>query len=156
MTKSDFLNINPEVKPEESLEDRFSRERLEWSDKVAQMSEKMRKIMEIPELMTYLYTERQRAVEYYHYLISLLINVNKKYNSSYAERQDYYTNKTQVRYPNESTKHNRIQVDLQDLVEKRAILDNHSKFISSTIQTIDNIIFAVPRRVEIEQIARGK
>jgi hypothetical protein len=106
--------------------------------------------------MTTLYTERQRAVEYYHYLISLMIGMNRKYNASYAERQDYYTNKVQIRYPNESTKHNRILVDLADQVQNRAMIDNHSKFIEKTIGTLDNIIFAIPKRVEIEQISRGK
>lgn len=141
---------------EESLEDRFAREREEWSEKIAEISKKMKQVFDIPELMTTLYTERQRAVEYYHYLITLLIGMNKKYNAAYAERYDYYTTKAQVRYPNESTKHNRILVDLQDMVEKREMVNNHSKFIDKTIGTLDNIIFAIPKRVEIEQISRGK
>ena len=141
---------------QESLEDRFARERLEWSEKVADMSSKMKNVVAVAELMTTLYTERQRAAEYYHYLISLMIGTNKKYNAAYAERFDYYTNRTQVRYPNESTKHNRIQVDLAEMVEKRAILDNHSKFMDRTIGTLDNLIYAIPKRVEIEQITRGK
>jgi hypothetical protein len=156
MENVDFMNPEDQLKVEESLEQRFARERLEWSEKIAKMSAKMKKVFDIPELMTDLYTERQRAVEYYHYLISLLITMNKKYNASYAERHDYYTNKIQVRYPNESTKHNRILVDLAEQVEKRATIDNHSKFIEKTIGTLDNIIFAIPRRVEIEQISRGK
>jgi len=135
---------------EESLEDRFAREREEWSEKIAEISKKMKQVFDIPELMTTLYTERQRAVEYYHYLITLLIGMNKKYNAAYAERYDYYTTKAQVRYPNESTKHNRILVDLQDMVEKREMVNNHSKFIDKTIGTLDNIIFAIPKRVEIE------
>lgn len=141
---------------EESLDERFAREREEWSEKIAQISKKMKQVFDIPELMTTLYTERQRAAEYYHYLITLMIGMNKKYNAAYAERYDYYTTKAQVRYPNESTKHNRILVDLQDMVEKREMVNNHSKFIDRTIGTLDNIIFAIPKRVEIEQISRGK
>jgi hypothetical protein len=156
MEATNLFSLNADAKLEESLENRFSRERKEWDAKIAEMSAKMKQIFEIPELMTYLYTERQRAVEYYHYLISLMIGMNKTYNRAYAEKYDYYTNKVQVRYPNESTKHNRILVDLQDLVEKRAIVDNHSKYMDKTISTLDNIIFAIPKRVEIEQISRGK
>lgn len=141
---------------EESLEEKFARERIEWSQKVSDMSAKMKNIYEIPELMTYLYTERQRAAEYYHYLVSLMIKLNKKYNAEYAIKQDYYTNKVQVRYPNESVKHNRILVDLGDLFEKRAMIDNHSKYINQTITSIDAIIYAISRRVEIENLARGK
>lgn len=147
--------IHPEIK-EESLEERFARERKEWNGKVVEISKNLKNVFEIPELMTTLYTERQRALEYYHYLISLLIGMNKKYNAAYSEKFDYYTNKAQIRYPNESTKHTRILTDLADMVEKRAIVDNHSKFILSTISTIDNIIYAIPKRVEIEQISRGK
>jgi hypothetical protein len=156
MERPDFLNINPDVKPEESLEDRFGRERLEWSAKIGEISLKMKNIMAVAELMTTLYTERQRAVEYYHYLISLMNGLNKTYNKAYAEKYDYYTTKSQIRYPNETTKVNKIRVDLADMIEKRQALDNHSKFIDRTIGTIDNIIFAIPKRVEIEQISRGK
>jgi hypothetical protein len=156
MERPDFFNINPDVKQEEPLAKRLEKERLEWLEKIRACSKSMKQIFEIPELMTTLYTERQIAVDYYHYLISLLVDVNRKYNSSYAERFDHYTNKAQVRYPTESSKHNRIQVDLADLVEKRELLQIHSKYILSTIQTLDNIIFAIPKRIEIEQISRGK
>lgn len=148
--------LHPNVKLEESLEERFANERKQWDKKVEEISHKMHNVFEIPILMTTLYTERQIAVEYYHYLISLIIGINKRYNVMYAERYDHYTFKSQVRYPTESAKHNRILVDIQDIVEKREIINNHAKFIDKTIGTIDNIIFAIPKRVEIEQISRGK
>jgi hypothetical protein len=47
-------------------------------------------------------------------------------------------------------------VDLADQVEQRATIENHSKYIDKTISTMDNIIFAIAKRVEIEQISRGK
>lgn len=145
--------INPKT---ESLEDKFAKERLEWSEKITEINSRMKNIVMVAELMTSLYTERQRAVEYYHYLFSLLIGINRKYNASYAERHEYYTHKIQVRYPNETVKHNRILVDLADQVEKREIMNNHIKFIEKTIATLDNIIYAIPKRVEIENILRGK
>lgn len=154
--RPDFLNINPDIKPEESLEDRFNRERLDWNTKIEEMSQKMKKVFEIPELMTYIYTERQRAVEYYHYLMSLLIMINKRYNKSYAERYEYYTMKSPVRYPNETVKNNKIYVDLADQIEQREQVNLHSKFIFRTIETIDNVIYAIPKRIELENIARGK
>lgn len=148
--------IHPDVKGEETLDKRFERERKEWDAKIAELSSKMNKLVELPSLMTSLYTERQRAVEYYHYLYSLIIGMNKRYNAAYAERNDFYMFKSQIRYSSEGAKHNRILVDLADMVEKREIMQNHAKFIEKTIGTLDNIIFAVPRRVEVEQILRGK
>ena len=63
MTKIDYFNINPDVKPEESLKDKFQREREEWTEKIETMSAKMKQIFDIPLLMTDLYTERQRALQ---------------------------------------------------------------------------------------------
>lgn len=152
--ENDF--IHPDIKEKETLEERFARERKEWDSKIAELSSKMSKLVELPSLMTTLYTERQRAVEYHNYLMSLLIGMNKRYNAAYAERNDFYMFKSQVRYSNESAKHNRILVDLADMVEKREIMQNHAKFVDKTRETLDNIIFAVPKRVEVEQILRGK
>ena len=156
MPQQDFFNINPEIKPEKSLEDKFSDERLEWSEKVAQMSEKMKSVMKVSELMTDIYTERQRCVEYYHYLLSILIKINKEYRKSYAERWDFWSYKSQIRYPNNTALDNKIKTELSDILEKREMIDNHSKFIDKTVGTIDNLIYAIPRRIEIEQISRGK
>jgi len=156
MAKLDYFNINPDVAPEESLKDKFQREREEWTNKIEKLSSRMKQIFDIPALMTDLYTERQRAVEYHHYLISLAIGISRTYKARYVERQDFYTFKSQIRYSSESAKDNRIKVDLADLVETRETLDNHMKFIDRTIGTLDNIIFAIPKRVEIEQISRGK
>lgn len=148
--------MEDQIKSAETLEQRFSRERLEWSEKIAQISKSMKQVFDIPELMTTLYTDRQRAAEYYHYLIGLMIGMNRKYNAAYAEKYDYYTNKVQIRYPSEAAKFNRIQTDLADIIEIRAMVDNHSKFMDRTIGTLDNLIFAIPKRIEIEQISRGK
>jgi len=156
MVKLDYFNINPDVKPEESLKDKFQKEREEWTDKIESMSNKIKQIFDIPTLMTDLYTERQRAVEYHHYLISLAIGISRTYKARYADRQDYYTFKSQIRYTSETAKDNRIKVDLADLVEIRETLDNHVKFMDETLKSLDAIIYAIPRRVEIEQISRGK
>jgi hypothetical protein len=156
MSQPDFFNINPEVPKEESLEDKFSRERLEWSQKVAEMSEQMKSVMKVSELMTDIYTERQRCVEYYHYLLSILQKINREYRKQWDERWVYWTHKSNIRYPNETQKGNKIQVELESILEKREAIDNHSKFIDKTIGTIDNLIYAIPRRIEIEQISRGK
>lgn len=157
----DFLNPQPETSKEEksekqTLEERFARERIEWSAKIKTMSAKLKKVFDVAELMSEIYSERQRALEYYHYLISLLIKLNKSYNKSYSEKYKFYTYQSQERFPNEPSKNLRIQAELGDLKEKREILDNHSKFIDGTIKTIDNIIFGQKSRIEIEQIARGR
>ena len=155
MPQLDFFNINPDVEEEESLETKFSKERLEWTEKISDMSKKMKDIHKIPDLMLDIYTERQRCVEYYHYLISILINLNREYRKRYAERYEFWTHKSQIRYPNETTKNNKILTELSDITTKREAVENHSKFTSETKSSIDAIIYAVKNRVDIEKISRG-
>ncbi len=157
----EFMNPEPETTKEDksekdTLEERFFRERMAWSGKIKEMSAKLSKTALVAELMTEIYTERQRALEYYHYIISLLIKINKNYNKSYSEKYKFYSYTSQERFPNETSKNMRILAELADLKEKREVLDNHSKFMDGTTKTIDNIIFGLKSRIEIEQIARGK
>jgi len=156
MSQPDFFNINPDIPKEESLSDKFAKERLEWSQKIQDMSEQMKNVLKVSELMTTVYTERQRCLEYYHYLLSILIKINREYRKQYAERRDFWSFKSQIRYPNEPSLNNKIQTELADLLEKRETIENHSKFILSTCTVIDNIIYAIPKRIEVEQISRGK
>jgi hypothetical protein len=156
MSQQDFFNINPDVPKEEQLDDKFAKERLEWSGKVAEMSQQMKSVLKVSELMTNIYTERQRCVEYHHYLISILIKINKEYRRRYAERWDFWSYKSQIRYPNNTALDNKIKTELADVLEKRELIDNHSKFMDKTVSTIDNLIYAIPKRIEIEQISRGK
>jgi len=156
----EFMNPQPEISKDEeeekeSIDERFSKDRLEWSTKVKEMSGKFKKVFDIVELQTEIYTERQRALEYYHYLISLLIKLDKNYKKAYADKYNFYTYQSQKRYPNETTLKNQIQSELEDLLEKREKFDNHSRFIEGVIKSIDNMIYGIKSRIEIEQISRG-
>jgi len=151
----DIFNFEPDAKREESLEQQFERERAEWNEKIKTMSTKMKKTLDMAELMTTVYTDRQQCLEYYHYLLSVLIRLNVKYRKEYAEKYDFWTTKSPIRYPNESTKVNKILSEMSKIHEEREMVENHSKFISGTISTIDNVIYAIPRRIELEHFVRG-
>lgn len=154
----DILNNENKTQEEKhlSLDEKFAKERLEWSSKIASMSKKIRGVSELNELQVDLYTERQIAVEYYHYLISVLSQVNKSYRKQWAEKFEFYTTKADIRYPNEKKKELKILSDISDIVGKREAIDNHSKFIDNTIKTIDNLIYGIKYRIEIEQIKNGR
>ena len=143
-------------KPKETLETRFAKERIEWTGKIKDMSDRMKDIFKVSELMVDIYTERQRAVEYYHYLISIFKKVSRAYTKEWSEKYQHYSFKSQVRFPNETTKELQILSEMSDIVEKREEIENHAKFINNTIGTIDNLIYGIKYKVEIEQISRGK
>lgn len=155
----ELVNPQPETKEEEkeqTLQEKFSAERYGWSSKVSAMSKKLGSVEKTAELMTEIYTERQRALEYYHYLIGILVQINKSYSKSYSEKYQFYKYQSQERIPNETLIKNRIESELADLKEKRELIDNHAKFMDGTVKTIDNIIYGIKYKVEITQIGRGR
>ena len=156
MPQQDYFNPISEVPSEESLENKFAEERLEWGKKIAEMSNQMKNVLNVSELMTTVYTERQICLEYYHYLVSILIKISKKYRLSYSDRYEYWSWKSQIKYPTAAALNYKIETELADILEKRQLIENHSKFVEKTTTTIDNLIYAIPKRIEIEQIARGK
>lgn len=153
---ADFFNINPDVPPEIKLEERFKQERAEWTKKTKDLAATLKHVADLPILMVDLYSERQRAVEYHHYLMDIFILVSRKYRAQYNERYEFYSFKSQIRFPNESTKNARIIYEMADIVEKRELIDNHQKFMSNTIASLDAIIYAINNRVKYEEIVRGK
>jgi len=154
MSKENYFD-NIDSNNKETIESKFSKERIVWNNKISDMTDKMKKMSSIAELMTIIYTERQTCIEYYHYLLSKLVQINRKYKKNYADKYDFYSFKSQIRYPNESSKNNKILTELADIVELRETIENHSKFMLSTCSTIDNLIYAIPKRIELEQIIRG-
>lgn len=152
----DLIHKDEQEKNEIFLEDRFTKERLSWTEKIRNMSEKMKDIFKVKDLMTEIYTERQIAVEYYHYLISMFSKINRKYRSTWSQKYEYYSYKSQKRFPNEKTKELQILSEMSDILKIRESIDNHLKFINNTISTIDNLIYGIKYKVEIEQISRGK
>lgn len=138
-----------------TLDAQFERERMKWEGIVREMSLQMKRIASLGELMTTVYTDRQQAVEYYHYLLSVLIQLNAKYRKEYAEKYDFWTTKSQIRYPNETTKVNKILSEMSDISQKKEKVENHANFMKNTLATIDNIIYAIPRRIDVEKMING-
>ena len=138
------------------LEDRFAKEILEWTKKIEEMSKKLRNLQELNDLLTEIHTERQRAVEYYHYLEFIISKITMKYRKQWAERYNYYSYESQKRFPNEKTKEIQILTDLSDIVLKRELLETHRKFMDSSIKTVDNITYGINHKIKIEELSKGK
>jgi hypothetical protein len=153
----ELYNETPKGESNQSnpLNEKFFAQREEWTAIINSLSLKIKKIENIAELQTEVYTHRQRALEYYHYLVSLIITINKRYRAEYAAKYDFYSFKSQVRYPNETTKVNKILSELGDLVTKKESLENMSKFIQGTISSCDNIIYGIKNRLDLEGYIRG-
>lgn len=137
------------------LNEKFEFQRHEWDNKINKMSHDIKSLSGVLLLQNYIYSERQKIIDEYHFFKSTYIKLNKKYRKEFAKRHDYYTWHSQRRYPNEKVKTNKILVDLEEIYTKKEILGSHLDFLLKTTQTIDNLIYGIKYRLEIEQLNRG-
>ncbi len=137
----------------EDIFKRFDRERIEWSENIENLSRQLKDIDTLAELQTRVYSERQKAVEYYHYLMTLLANKNREYRKKYKERFEFYSYSYDLRIKDD-LKGSFIANDLSEIFSIKEALENHMKFMDKTIGTVDNIIFGIKHRISLEEYKR--
>jgi hypothetical protein len=158
---SEFNSIKPHGKPEdikadqreETLEERFARERREWEAKIKALSQRLRDIFMVAELQVDIYSARQELVEYYHYLTSLVGKKNAELRRKKRERHEYYTTGYDYKLDKDQ-KQMYIMTDLEDIYIIRDEIENHQRYISATMNTVDNIIFGIKHRISLEEYKR--
>jgi hypothetical protein len=138
----------------EELISRFKTERNEWTDRVKDLSERMRDIYKVADLQTDVYSYRQIAVEYSHTLMTHLTKVNQVFRARKIERWEHYTRNYDLRMEKDP-KELHIFVDIADINERKELLQNHLEFMRETVKTIDTISFGIKHRIQLEEYRRG-
>jgi len=137
-----------------SYVERFETERNEWTEKVRGIAARFRNVDDLVDVQVDLYSERQRAAEYMHQLMVLQSKLKKAWISEYQKvydslviNQDYrYSEKERQKIAEDKTSPAKLKLD---------ILQTHVDFFRETVKTIDNMIFGVKHRLEIEDFRRG-
>lgn len=138
----------------ESLEARLSTERAQWKTIVLDMAKKINKIEKIAELQVELYSNRQIALEHNHFLMSLLGKLNKEYRRKLGKKWEEYMHNHDRKMKMGETN---VQVDaaLASEKEKVEMLNNQIEYFKETIRNIDNIIYGLKFRLNIEDYRRS-
>ena len=148
-------NQNAQVSSDQiSYVERFESERTEWTSEIRAISARFKNIDEMMDVQVDLYSKRQQGVEYMHQLMVLQSRLKKTWLAEYKKAydalimdQDYrYSEKERQRIAEEKTSNSKLKLD---------ILQTHVDFFRETIKTIDNMIFGVKHRLEIEDFKRG-
>jgi hypothetical protein len=139
---------------QENFEDTFNRERTEWTERIRELSIRMKNIREIAEVQVDLYSDRQKLLEYAYKLGQIVSKQNAKFRSDKRTKMIYYSEEHNVRYgSNEKT--SLIEGDLSDLKKKIDIVDNHVSFVNETIKTVDHMLYGIKSRISLEEFMRG-
>lgn len=139
---------------QENYEDTFTRERTEWTERIRELSIRMKNIREIAEVQVDLYSDRQRLLEYAYKLGQIIARQNSKFRADKRAKMVYYSEEHNVRYGS-NEKSSLIEGDLSEQKKKIDIVDNHVSFVNETIKTVDHMLYGIKSRISLEEFMRG-
>jgi len=138
----------------QDFEEQFSTERSEWTERIRELSVRMRNIREIAEVQVELYSDRQKLLEYAYKLGQILTKLNAKFRSDRRTKMVYYSEEHNTRYgANEKTA--LIDGDLSEIKRKIDVVDNQMTFLNETVKTVDHFLYGVKSRISLEEFMRG-
>ena len=100
-----------------TIEEKFKLQRIEYKDKIVQLSKKIRDVKELSDVQVELFSQRQIILEYTHKLIDILCKLNVKMSTNKRSKTDFYMNKSDVRYD---------RFDRKDIIEGELSTENYN------------------------------
>jgi len=149
MSKETQENYSKEMDQElDRIKERFIEERSNWKEKVVDMAQRMKSMSGLPELQVDLYTYRQEAIEYYYNLNLAVLKLEKKY-AKLKRKLVEEVNDRDVRYGKTDMG---VIVDGASADQKHhiEIVRSQASYFHETVKTIDNMIFGLKHRIEME------
>jgi hypothetical protein len=132
----------------------FQIEREEWTEKIRELSIRMKNIRELADVQVDLYYNRQILLEYSAKLGQVMSKLNAKFRKDKANRLKYYSEMSQVKYgSNEKTP--LIEGDLSELKERMDLVDGQISFLNETMKTVDHMLYGVKSRISLEEYLRS-
>lgn len=133
------------------ISEKFKTKREEVSREILQSIEKMASFKGLKEVQVSMLSMRQRLLEDNHTLLEHLTVLRKKYRAERSTQMEDISTNLQTRYQyNEKT----VIIDGKTTATKEAIdiIENQIAFFNDSIKTVDNVLFGIKTRVEIEKV----
>lgn len=142
---------------QETVVEFYSRNRAYWFFTVKCLGKYIIDMETLTDLQSVIYGKRQEAVDAYHNLVSMISTMSEDYKKKVAS--SYEKIKTQ-KIPNTTvylfSTDTAIRQQLDGMYSHEKYLidiaDNHAKYLEDTIRSIDDIIYAIPNRIRLEEI----
>jgi predicted nucleic-acid-binding protein len=130
---------------------KFKSKREEVSKEILESIEKMASFKGLKEVQVSMLSMRQRLLEDNHTLLEHLTVLRKKYRTERSTQMEDISTNLQTRYQyNEKT----VIIDGKTTATKEAIdiIENQIAFFNDSIKTVDNVLYGIKTRVEIEKV----
>ena len=129
---------------------KFKAKREEVSAEILQSIEKMSSFKNLKEVQVTMLSLRQRLLEDSHTLLEHLSVIRKKYKTEKSSQMENISENLQHRYQyNEKTVI--IEGKTAATKEMMDLIENQINFFTESIKTVDNVLFGLKTRVEIEK-----
>jgi hypothetical protein len=144
----------PNVEQKIDFNQKFEAERGEWTDKIRELSIRMKNIRELADAQVDLYSSRQGLLEYSAKLGQVMVKLNAKFRKDKADRLRHYSENSQVKY-GANEKNPLIEGDLTELKERMDIVEGQISFLNETMKTVDHMLYGVKSRISLEEYLRS-
>lgn len=133
---------------------KFEEERGDWTEKIRQLSIRMKNIRELSDVQVELFSSRQILLEYVAKLGQVMSKLNARYRKDRGDKMKHYSENSQVKYgTNEKTP--LIEGDLTELKERIDVVDIQISFINETIKSVDHMLYGIRQRISLEEYLRS-
>tara|TARA_B100000963_G_scaffold334854_1_gene328463 strand:- start:32578 stop:33015 length:438 start_codon:yes stop_codon:yes gene_type:complete len=141
---------NTTKSPKENISDKFRKERDNYSLEIRRNIEKLSNIKDFKEVQVFFLSIRQRLLEDNHTLIDTLSKLKKSYRQKRGKEWESVSNQN-MRYQGHEKK---VIVDgkTTDMQETVEIIENQISFMDGSIKTVDNVLFGLKTRLDLEKL----
>lgn len=144
--------------PEErkkSIEEKFEDRRVYLKNFIVSLAEEFRgEIEKLAETQTKIFSERQRILEEMYGLISKHSKFKKKKSLQWKEEYKKLSEESDFRY-GEKEKLKLIDEKLATITDVMDQIEAQIDYLKESVKTVDNMVFGVKHRIDIEDFKRG-
>jgi hypothetical protein len=132
------------------LDEFLGKQRLEWTQKIKELADQLKKGINLEEVSSYTLSYRQILVEHLASMSNRIrtqkSTVDRRYKEKWLEYYNYdykLTDKQKERF---------IDADIADEKHMLDLLDSQKSFLEGSIKTLDNMGFAIKNRLDMSRI----
>ena len=139
-----------QVSNKDKISDKFTEERTNVSLDIRRNVEKLNNIKNLKEVQIFFLSTRQRLLEENHTLMEHLSKLKRNYRDKKGKAWETVSN-LNMRYQAHEKK---VIVDgkITNIQETIEIIENQISFFSETIKTVDNVLFGLKTRLDLEKL----
>lgn len=132
------------------LDDFLGKQRLEWTQKIKELTDQLKRGINLEEVSSYTLSYRQILVEHLASMSNRIrtqkSTVDRKYKDKWLEYYNFdykLTDKQREKF---------IEADLADDKHMLELLESQKSFLEGSIKTLDNMGFAIKNRLDMSRI----